>query len=291
MNNELLKEKIPHGNAMFPLEVHIFDTDVRLNERINCHWHEELEFLVITKGTADFHINERSYRISEGEILFVNSNLLHFATSVQNMPFNFFAVVFSPSLLGGYSNDIIQQKYIAPVLNLKISFPAYIKPDKGYGEQIQGLLYEIKNLYFEKGNAYELLIKTKLYQIWNLLLTVSEYTNIIEVKNNNYRISRIKSVLEYIGQKYSQKITLPELSSAFNMSEGQFCRFFKSMVRHSVVDYINSYRINESAALLQKTDMDIGEISCMVGFNNISYFNKLFRRYMHCSPSEFRNAL
>jgi AraC-like DNA-binding protein len=291
MNKELLKEKIPHGNAMFPLEVHMFDTDVRLDERINCHWHEELEFLVITKGTADFHINERSYRISEGEVLFVNSNLLHSATSVQNMPFNFFAVVFSPALLGGYSNDIIQQKYIAPVLNSKISFPAHIKPVNGYGEQILALLYEIKNLYFEKRNAYELLIKTKLYEIWNLLLSVSESTNIIEVKNNNYRILRIKSVLEYIGQKYSQKITLPELSSAFNMSEGQFCRFFKSMVRHSVVDYINSYRINESAALLQKTDMDIGEISCMVGFNNISYFNKIFRRYMHCSPSEFRNAL
>lgn len=58
MKNELLKEKIPHGDVMFPLEVHIFDTDVRSNERINCHWHGELELLVVTDGGANFHINE-----------------------------------------------------------------------------------------------------------------------------------------------------------------------------------------------------------------------------------------
>lgn len=291
MNHDLLKEKIPHGDAMFPLEVHIFNTDVRLNERINCHWHDELEFLVITEGGADFHINERTYRIFEGDMLFVNSNLLHSATSIENMPCSFFAVVFSPALLGGYSNDIIQQKYIAPILKADISFPECIKPTKEHGEQIISLLSEIKNLYFEKGNACELRIKTKLYEIWYLLLSVSECTDKIEVKNNSYRISRIKSILEYISERYSQKITLSELSSAFSMSEGQFCRFFKSMVKLSVVNYINSYRINESAVLLQKTDKEIGEIACLVGFNNISYFNKIFRAYMHCSPTEFRNAL
>lgn len=291
MKNELLKEKIPHGDAMFPLEVHVFDTDVRLNERINCHWHDELELLVVTDGGANFHINERSYRILEGEILFVNSNLLHSATSIHNTPCSFFAVVFSPALLGGYSNDMIWQKYITPVLKAEISFPECIKPTEKYGQQILTLLYEIKNLYFEKRNAYELLIKTKLYEIWHILLSNSEYTNRVKIEDNNCRIIRIKSILEYICTRYNQKITLSELSSTFNMSEGQFCRFFKSMVKHSVVDFINAYRINESVVLLQNTNKDIGEIACTVGFNNISYFNKIFRRYMHCSPSELRNSI
>lgn len=290
MNSKLLKEKMPHGNAMFPLEVHIFDTDERMDERISCHWHDELEFLVVTEGGADFHINERTYRAFEGELLFINSNLLHSATSVHGMPCSFFAIVFSPSLLGGYSNDVIQQKYIAPVLNCELSFPEHLKPSTEIARQIITYLYEIRDLNNEKSNGYELQIKIKLYEIWNLLLTVSENTNQVEIRNDNYRILRIKSILEYISSRYNQKITLPELASAFSLSEGQFCRFFKSMVQHSVIDYINSYRIKESALLLQKTDKDIGEIACMVGYNNISYFNKMFRRYMHCSPSEFRKA-
>lgn len=289
MNPDMLKEQIPHGDAMFPLEVHIFGTDMGLNELINCHWHDELELLVITQGGADFHVNERSYHLSEGEMLFINSNLLHSATVLDHMSCSFFAVVFSPALLGGYSNDIIQQKYIAPVLKAEISFPEYIRPAKGIGNQILSLLYEINNLYFEKGDAYELRIKTKLYEIWYLLLSVSECTDKFEIKNNDYRIGRIKAILEYIGKRYSQKITLPELSQAFNMSEGQFCRFFKSMVKLSVINYINSYRINESAVLLQNTDKEISEIAGLVGYNNISYFNKIFRKYMHCSPTEFRN--
>lgn len=289
MDHDMLKEKIPHGDAMFPLEVHMFNTDYRINECVNCHWHDELEFLVMTEGGADFHINERNYRILEGEMLFVNSNLLHSGTSIKNMPCSFFAVVFSPALLDGYSNDIIQQKYIAPVLRSEISFPEHIRPTGAQSEQIISLLYEIKNLYLEKGNAYELRIKTKLYDVWYLLLSVSKYSDKIKIGNNSYRIERIKSILEYISIRYNQKITLSELSSAFSMSEGQFCRFFKSMVRLSVVNYINSYRINESTVLLQKTNKEIGEIASMVGFNNISYFNKIFRTYMHCSPTEFRN--
>lgn len=290
MDYELLKERVPHGNAMFPLKVHLFDTDVRLNERVNCHWHNELEFLVITEGGIEFHINERSYRIFEGDMLFINSNLLHSATSFKNMPCSFFAIVFSPSLLGGYSNDIIQQKYIAPVLKGEISFPECIIPAQEHREQIISLLYDIKNLYFEKGYTYELMIKTRLYEIWKLLLSVSERRDKIEAKSNSYRISRIKSILEYISINYNRKITLPELSSAFSMSEGQFCRFFKSMVRLSAINYINSYRINESVALLQNTDKEISEIAGITGFNNISYFNKIFRRSMHCSPSEYRTA-
>lgn len=291
MNHDLMKEKIPHGDTMFPLEVHIFNTDVRLNERISCHWHEDFEFLVITEGGADFHINERTYRIFEGEMLFVNSNLLHSATSIENMPCSFFAIVFNPALLGGYSNDIIQQKYITPVLKAELSFPECMKPTEECGERIISILYDIKNLYFKKENAYELQIKTKLYEIWHLLLSVSVCADKIEIKNNSYHTARIKSILEYISKRYNQKITLSELSSTFNMSEGQFCRFFKSIVKLSVINYINSYRINESVVLLQKTDKGIGEIACLVGFNNISYFNKIFRTYMHCSPTEFRNLL
>lgn len=114
---------------------------------------------------------------------------------------------------------MIWQKYITPVLKAEISFPECIKPTEKYGKQILTLLYEIRNLYFEKRNAYELLIKTTLYEIWYLLLSNSEYTNRVNMEDNNYRIIRIKSILEYICTRYNQKITLPELSSAFNMSE------------------------------------------------------------------------
>ena len=80
-----------------------------------------------------------------------------------------------------------------------------------------------------------------------------------------------------------------ELSGAFHVSEGHLCRLFKTVTKMSVIEYINFYRISISAKLLGETRREIGEVAGLVGFNNISYFNKVFRKYMQITPSEFRH--
>lgn len=290
MNNELLKEKNPHGNAMFPLEVHEYETDVHLQQKLSCHWHEELEFLIVTKGSANFSIDSQTFRVTAGEAVFVNSNRLHSAVSDGGAPFAFFAIVFSPALLGSYGNDAIQQKYIDPVLNSLIRFPEHIRPCEEWEKRTYSLLTEIRELFSNKGTAYELQIKVRLYEIWYVLYSHSAFDEKPSDRNSDYRVTRIKAILEYIQLQYTRQITLTELAETFSMSEGQFCRFFKSMVKMSAVSYLNYYRINASAALLRNSDWEIGEIACSVGFNSISYFNKIFRRLMHLSPSEFRRS-
>lgn len=287
MDHDSLKEKIPHGDAMLPLMVHVFETDVCLQERIVSHWHAELEFLVVTQGCADFHIDAENYRVQKGDLLFVNTNRLHSATAVAKEPFCFFAVVFSPSLLGNYGNDGIWQKYVEPVLHSKVHFPEHIRPQENWEQEVLALLTQIQNIYLQQETAYELLLKAKLYEMWYLLFAHSQFAQ-EATRLSDYRIVRIKAVLNYIQEHYRQKITLAELAAEFQMSEGQFCRFFRSMINLSAVEYINSCRISESGVLLQETDKEIGEIAGLVGFNNISYFNKTFRKYMHCSPTQFR---
>jgi AraC-like DNA-binding protein/mannose-6-phosphate isomerase-like protein (cupin superfamily) len=289
-NSIQLKEKTPHGDTMFPLKVHVIDTDTRFRERLNYHWHDEIEFLVVTQGQADFHIDAESYRASAGELLFINSNRLHYATAVGNEPCAFFAVVFNPALLKSYNSDNIQLKYIDTVLNAEVIFSEHIQPCEEWEKRAIALLNDIRSLYCGLVPAYELQIKIKLYEIWFLLYSHSKSSGSVGSSGSDYRIARIKAILEYLQDRYQQKISLAELSGAFHMSEGQFCRFFKSMVKMPVMDYLNSYRINTSAALLLKTDKAISEIAGMVGFNNISYFNKIFRKYMHCSPSEYRKS-
>ncbi|MNJ63181.1 Regulatory protein SoxS [compost metagenome] len=75
------------------------------------------------------------------------------------------------------------------------------------------------------------------------------------------------------------------------MSEGQLCRFFKSMTRQTPMDYINSYRIRQAVELLREPDRKISDIALEVGYDNISYFIRVFRKAMNCSPSEFRKRL
>ncbi|BBF42513.1 transcriptional regulator of various polyols utilization, AraC family [Lachnospiraceae bacterium KM106-2] len=288
INYDKMREAIPHGDAMFPLKVHEVVTDLEFPERLNCHWHDEIEFLVVTKGEAVFHINERQYQVKEGDVLFIHSNDLHSASAVNELPFEFFAVVFHTSFLDSCFHDSIQQKYLTPVYQNVIVAKEYLSSELEWCRTIHSLLCEIRLLFQEQSVCFELQIKARLLDIWSLFYAHAKPFNLTKQKDNDYRINRLKTVMTYLKDNYSSKITLRELASLIGLCEGQFCRFFKSMTRMSAMDYLNHYRIMQSITLLNETDKTITEIAGMCGFNNISYFNKLFLKYMHTTPSEVR---
>ena len=108
--------------------------------------------------------------------------------------------------------------------------------------------------------------------------------------NRDDRIVITKAVIEYIKERYEDHIYLRELSERFHVSEGHLCRIFKGITKKSIVDYINYYRISVSLELLRMKSYDIGQIASLSGFNNISYYNKMFRIYMHMTPSAYRKV-
>lgn len=288
---ELLRERVSHGNASFPLMIYEIETDLSFKERVGCHWHDEIEIMVVTKGQAQVHINNRNYSVKEGGIIFISSNHLHSITGNSNLPFDFFAVVFNQTFLNSFVNDAVQLKYIDCLKNSEAVFPEIIFPRQDWEMEIYHLLLDIREIFAKKETAYELLIKIKLYIILYLLYTHSDKEISAGHKHADYRITLTKAVIEYIKANYENRISLPELSAKFNLSEGHLSRFFKSMTKMSIVEYSNYYRISKSLMLLKETEKDIGEIAGMTGFNNISYYNKIFKKYMHMTPSQFRQAL
>ena len=90
----LLREQNPHGTVLFPLMIHQLETDGSLRERVPCHWHEEIEILMVTRGSAQIAVDERSYRIKEGDIIFIGSNSLHSVKEELGAPFDFWAIDF-----------------------------------------------------------------------------------------------------------------------------------------------------------------------------------------------------
>ena len=100
----------------------------------------------------------------------------------------------------------------------------------------------------------------------------------------------IKEILQFMQENYSRAITLPELAGRFHMSEGQFCRLFKSRVNMTATEYLNQYRVSVACDLLRESSAPVTAVAMDCGYGNISYFNRMFRRYMHCTPREYREA-
>lgn len=288
MDYSMMKEKVQHGNSMFPLRVYEVVSDTELSQLISCHWHDEIEIFLVTDGEAGFHINERSYHVKKGDILFIHPDFLHSASVVDKKPFHFMAFVFNTSLIDSFLNDSIQQNYLSPVYSNDITLKEYLSCDDEWANEVRNLLYKIHDLYMKHEICYELRIKACLFEIWSLLFSHAEVEERIGQKDNDYRISRMKSVITYIQDNYAGKITIDDLASITGLCKEQFCRTFKAMTRMSAIDYLNHYRIMQSAELLESSAKNIGEIAGMCGFNNISYFNKIFLKYMHVTPTSYR---
>lgn len=69
------KETQPHGDELFPLSIHVFETDLQSTVRVYCHWHEEVELFYAVKGEAVFHMDTETFLLREGETAFVNGGL------------------------------------------------------------------------------------------------------------------------------------------------------------------------------------------------------------------------
>ena len=99
---------------------------------------------------------------------------------------------------------------------------------------------------------------------------------------------RIKKVYEFIQENFTRKISLSEISELINMSPVSFNRFIKKRTGKTFVEYVNDTRISFASKWLIETDLSIGEISFKCGYNNITHFNRQFKKCKKSTPSEFR---
>jgi AraC-like DNA-binding protein len=100
--------------------------------------------------------------------------------------------------------------------------------------------------------------------------------------------SKMDLVMQFLLENRFQKISLDQISAVANLSKEAFCRFFKLRTRKTFTQYLLQLRINEAQKLLQESDLSIGEIAFRVGFENLSYFNRVFKSIAGISPREFR---
>ncbi|RCX17531.1 two-component system response regulator YesN [Anaerobacterium chartisolvens] len=106
----------------------------------------------------------------------------------------------------------------------------------------------------------------------------------------NKRKKLIDDVKKYVGLHYSERITLEEISKTFFISKSYFCHVFKEHTGMNFYNYLNDFRIEKAKSLLKNTYYKNYEISEMIGFENSSYFNQLFKKVTGMTPCEYRDA-
>lgn len=283
----LVEEQTNHGPATFPCAVYQVKAAQSKREKIYCHWHKEVELLLILSGSASLHIGQKIYPVSSGTFALIPSNAVHMAFGSTDEEFRFIAVLFHPDFLRSFGSDSIQEKYLSPLFRWQFDCSPVL-PDT---QDFPDLILDIASCYQKKADGYELYIKARLLQLCFLLYQYAKDFQFQKQDSRDYQISLIKDMMIYLQEQCSETVTLQEMADHFHISKGHLCRFFKEMTNTSPIDYLNYYRINKSSQLLRDTDLSISAVAGQTGFNNISYYNRTFRKYMHMTPGEYRKKL
>lgn len=116
-------------------------------------------------------------------------------------------------------------------------------------------------------------------------LATSAYAK-VEIQDDSRRVLKVKN---YINENYMYEIKLETLANLANMSQSAFSRFFKLHTGRTLSEYIIETRLGYATRMLLDTQESIANISFNCGYNNLSNFNRIFKRKKGCSPSEFRD--
>lgn len=151
-----------------------------------------------------------------------------------------------------------------------------------------GILIDIIDLFREEPFGYEFLIRSKLSDFWLLLYTITEEIRKESGSSNPADELRIKQMIQYIEEHYGNKVLLEDIASAAGVSGRECSRCFSRTVKMSPIDYLNRYRVRMAAGRIVETGDPIGLIAEECGFTSDSYFGKMFKSIMGCSPRDYR---
>jgi AraC-like DNA-binding protein len=288
MNREILRENRIHGHPMYPVSV--YQLVCAVGEPIlECHWHEELEFIVVTSGKAIFQVGTVNMEVSAGQALFIQSGDIHAGYALDETPCSYDAFVFHADFLTSSMYDAVQEKFLDPLLTHQYVLPVLLKGELDWEQTVHKLLLDIIRANVEASPTHELTTKAQLYLILShLFQQAAEHSTQPGTYASREKAERLKAVLHYIHEHYQEPIRLKELAIQANMSEGHFCRFFREMMRKSPIDYVNRFRTQQAAKQLEQNDNKIAAIALDTGFDNISYFISVFKQHMGYTPSHYR---
>ncbi len=256
--------------------------EASMKHRFFWHYHPEIELVYVEAISGIRHVGKDISGFMESDLLLVGSNVPHL-----NFDYG------------------IKTEYKQIVLQLKENFldemilpvPEFDDIKKLLNRSYLGLSFygETKKIVSRKLH----LIKEKnpfesLIALMEVLQILSQSTEVIELNKEDTRVKwflndkiRMGTIYDYINENYDKNPNVNVIAEMVSLSTPAFCRYFKKQTNMTFTDFVNNYRINQAKMLLLQ-NLCISEVSFQVGFESLSYFNKLFKNHIGETPTSFK---
>ncbi len=281
---ENYRETKTHSETLFPYNTYPCSIPLDFSE-VPLHWHNEMEIIYIKKGSGLVNLDFTAHVVCGGDIVVVMPGQMHGICRRDDFSMEYENIIFSVDMLIARSNDSLYDEFFVPFLSGAIDFDHIITTNCPRYADIRACLDRADSLCTDWPDGYKLAIKSCLYELMFCLAGIARKS---ALKNNTKHIERIKIILKYIETNYQSPISIDEIADVCGFSASHFMKFFKNTMGTSFVDYLNDYRLSMASRMLLSSDDTILMIASDCGYDNLSYFNRIFKKKYGMTPREYR---
>lgn len=266
-----------------------FSHQAEKENKVYMHNHHCLEINFCLNGDGQYTIIDENYPILKDDIFIINNLEYHMARNLSGN-LQLMVIVFDPELILEGSNAY---QYVRAFYEWKTGFKHRLRGDVFATDEIKGVLYSIQREWDSKAVGWQLVVKSLLLMLLALIYRQFEgiegYSEKIHHFQSNY--IKLSPAIKYMEEHYKENIPLAVLAQEAHMSVNYFSSFFSQTMSNTVSERLIRMRLKNACTLLTTTGNSILSIALESGFDNISYFNRVFRKAFGVTPGEYRKRL
>ena len=246
------------------------------------HYHPEYEIVCVFEGSGRRHVGNHLSNYTNGDLVLIGSNLPHGG-------FGYGSVGTHEEVVIQFKEDFLGESFLSKP-EMKSIKKLFERSKRGIcfsGETQSKIAKQLPDLL--EAPPFERLLA--LLKVLQTMASSKEYT-LLNAAENRYNFSlkdqeRLKKVYGFVENHFSQNIDIQEVADICHLTVPAFCNYFKKNLNQTFTDFTNEYRVNQACIMLLE-GLEIVDICFRCGFNNVSYFGRVFKQIKGTNPSEFR---
>ena len=250
------------------------------------HFHDTYELYYLLEGQRYYFIDRQTYLVKAGDVVMIKPNQIHKTSMAGESYHNRILLqikgqVMEPFLkasgMGGMDAVYVEDAMI-------LSIPEEERKD------VEGLLLQIWKEIQERQRQYEVGVKLKLTELFLVLIRCQKKSSFLgeNQKVQTWKHQKVHEVADYLLNHPETDESLEELARRFYISKSYLSRIFRQVTSFTVNEYKNINRIKKSQQLLLHSSYSVTEISVLLGFENLTYYERVFKKYTGMTPLKYR---
>ncbi|MBQ9326922.1 MAG: helix-turn-helix domain-containing protein [Solobacterium sp.] len=264
-----------------PIYIGEWENDVLDSVFILSRFQSDFIWVRMLEGSIELEVDGVRQIVEEGETIFINSMRVHTYYGVPKGHARYRILIARPDAV---SNPLLNQKLQKMIDDARFSSIVIHPANPLFSADMDAIL----ELNRHRPQEFECEILSHYLSQLRQIIRIYHHTNPDETISRDADLDTLREMMAFIGENYREEISLNDIADAGKVSRSKCTRLFRQYLQKSPIHHLQTYRLDRSVYYLCHTNMRVSEVARCCGFNQQSYFNRLFMRSFGMTPKQMR---